>query len=173
MSTGALCPSGSWYTCHSNLVASRLIQLARSTVKCTPTIRHCAFVFARTLASSPGTCVAALCATVHCCCLTGCTCIRADCPLCAVQCVQCCHTLCVHAGAHGRPVQAHALQHSMQRDSSQGTARHVMQQMSLAMHRKDYDAAQQLFDLELIQQVQSYINGAFGDLHWVINSMSL
>lgn len=94
-------------------------------------------------------------------------------PLCAVQCVECCHTLCVHAGAHGRPVQAHALQHSMQRDSSQGTARHVMQQMSLAMHRKDYDAAQQLFDLELTRQVQSYINGAVGDLHWVINLMSL
>ena len=61
----------------------------------------------------------------------------------------------------------------MQRDSSQGTARQVMQQMSVAMHRKDYDAAQQLFDLELTQQVQSYINAAFGDLHWVINSMSL
>lgn len=38
-------------------------------------------------------------------------------------------------------------------DSEQAAARQIMQQMSLAMQRKDYETAQRLFDLELALQV--------------------
>ena len=60
----------------------------------------------------------------------------------------------VQHSAHGaQDPEAHAMQHSVQGGTSQGTALHVMQQMSRAIHRKDYDSARNLFDLPLAQQV--------------------
>lgn len=56
-----------------------------------------------------------------------------------------------HTGAHARAVQAHAAQPSLQSHPS-GRAKQLLQQMTLAMQRKDYDTVQSLFNPEMTQQ---------------------